>query len=54
MSQLWKRRNNREKKLEDGWQTRQGRKKDTANDRLVRMLRKDVQASFGQEENLNN
>jgi hypothetical protein len=39
--------------LENGWQTRQKRKTDTAHHRTFRVLWKNFQASLGQKENLN-
>ena len=39
--------------MENGWQTRQERKANTTHHRLIRLLRKNFQASLGKEENLN-
>jgi hypothetical protein len=51
---LWKRSEKRQENVEDGWQTRQKRQAHPAHHRTLRVLWKDIQASLGQEENLNN
>jgi len=51
MSQVWKR-SNSEEDLENGWQTRQSRKKNRAHNRPMRMLRKKLQNNPKQKKNL--
>lgn len=51
MSPVWKR-SSAKKNLENGWQTRQSRKKNRTNNRIMRVLRQNLQNNTQQTENL--